>query len=123
MKIKRKSHFKNPAQDKPWFENWVSELEQANGRRYARLEVETSLGKTQIWGLNTENDDLETLVIFPGARTTALFWDFNRGWTTWTAGSKSTSWKPTVCPTGATATRPTFIRPATANGPQKSLTN
>jgi len=79
MEIKRKSHFKNPALDRRWFENWVSELEQANGRRYARLEVETSLGKTQVWGLNTENDDLETLVIFPGARTTALFWDFNRG--------------------------------------------
>ena len=79
MEIKRKSHFKNPALDRLWFENWVSELEQANGRRYAHIEVETSLGKTHIWGLNAENDDLETLVIFPGARTTALFWDFNRG--------------------------------------------
>ncbi|HRI59456.1 MAG TPA: alpha/beta hydrolase [Saprospiraceae bacterium] len=79
MEIKRKSRFKNPAQDRQWFENWVSELEQANGRRYARIEVETSLGKTHIWGLNTKNDGLETFVIFPGARTTALFWDFNKG--------------------------------------------
>lgn len=79
MEIKRKSFFKNPMLDKQWFENWVSELEQANGRRYTRMEVHTALGKTHIWGLNTENDALEPLVIFPGARTTALFWDFNRG--------------------------------------------
>ena len=79
MEIKRKSYFKNPAQDRQWFEHWVSELENANGRRYARREVETSLGKTHVWGLHPENDHLETLVIFPGARTTALFWDFNRG--------------------------------------------
>lgn len=79
MEIKRKSRFKNPESDRRWFENWVSELEQANGRRYARIEVKTTLGKTHIWGMNTENENLETLVIFPGARTTALFWDFNRG--------------------------------------------
>lgn len=79
MEIKRNSYFKNPELDKRWFENWVSELEQANSRRYTRIEVKTSLGKTHIWGLNLENDHFETLVIFPGARTTALFWDFNRG--------------------------------------------
>lgn len=79
MEIKRKSFFKNPIPDKQWFENWVSELEQANGRRYTRLEVHTALGKTHIWGLNIEVDHIETLIIFPGARTTALFWDFNRG--------------------------------------------
>lgn len=79
MEIKRKSYFKDPSQDRQWFENWVSELENANGRHYERIVIDTALGKTQIWGLNTENEHLEPLVIFPGARTTALFWDFNRG--------------------------------------------
>lgn len=79
MQIKRISRFKNPSQDRLWFENWVRELESANNRQYTRIVMETALGKTHIWGLNTDNEGLETLVIFPGARTTALFWDFNRG--------------------------------------------
>lgn len=54
-------------------------MEAANGRQYEDIRIDTPLGKTQIWGLNTENKSLETLVIFPGARTTSLFWDFDRG--------------------------------------------
>ena len=79
MKIKRISRFKAPAKDRQWFGNWVMELEQANGRQYEQITVDTALGKTQIWGLNTAKRDLAPLVIFPGARTSALFWDFNRG--------------------------------------------
>jgi pimeloyl-ACP methyl ester carboxylesterase len=78
MHIKRTSAFKNPVQDLAWFEKWVSQLETLNARTYQRLEVKTALGKTHIWALNTEKENLETLVIFPGARTTSLFWDFDK---------------------------------------------
>src|SRR6188768_1808657 len=79
MKIKRKSYFKDPGRDTRWLENWVGHLERANGKKYERLPVETSLGTTHVWGLNTEVEGLDTLVIFPGARTSALFWDFDNG--------------------------------------------
>ncbi|WP_291142198.1 alpha/beta fold hydrolase [Flavobacterium sp. UBA7680] len=79
MKIKAKSFFKDEIKDKEYFANWVKELETNNKRVYEKLEIATSLGKTQIWGLNTNEENLETLVIFPGARTTSLIWDFDRG--------------------------------------------
>ncbi len=79
MKIKAKSFFKDEIKDKEYFVNWVKELETNNKRVYEKLEIPTSLGKTQIWGLNINEENLETLVIFPGARTTSLFWDFDRG--------------------------------------------
>src|SRR5688572_813854 len=78
MEIKKRSAFKEPATDLAWFENWVKQLEHQNNRTYQRFPVQTSLGKTHVWGLNTENESLEPLIIFPGARTTPLFWDFDR---------------------------------------------
>lgn len=79
MRIKAKSYFKDGLADKKYFEDWVKQLEQNNDRVYERLEVTTSIGKTQIFGLNTNEENLETLVIFPGARTTSLIWDFDQG--------------------------------------------
>src|SRR5258708_3762562 len=79
MKIYRKSYFKNPGQDKKWLEDWVTKLEELNKKKYCRVQIETSLGSTCIWGLNLDCTHAETLVIFPGARTTALFWDFDNG--------------------------------------------
>lgn len=79
MEIKAVSHFKDAKNDIEYFENWVKRLEDNNQRQYERYEVETALGKTHVWGLNTKKDNLDTLVIFPGARTTALIWDFDRG--------------------------------------------
>ncbi|WP_343632738.1 alpha/beta hydrolase [Fluviicola sp.] len=75
----RKSYFKNEKQDRDYFENWVSQLEKENNRKYERYEIETSLGKTHVWGLHTKEEQLDTLVIFPGARTTSLIWDFDKG--------------------------------------------
>lgn len=72
------SRFKN-AVDLTYFENWVTQLETANNKKYAPISVNTSLGKTQVYALNHDEPDLETLVIFPGARTTALIWDFDNG--------------------------------------------
>jgi pimeloyl-ACP methyl ester carboxylesterase len=79
MKIYSRSHFKDEKTDQNYFENWVARLEHNNGRQYERYEIETSLGKTHIWGLNTKEEHLDTLVIFPGARTTSLIWDFDKG--------------------------------------------
>lgn len=73
------SFFKDPAADHRWFESWVARLESLNQRKYDRLSVTTSLGKTHVWALNNVKEARETLVIFPGARTTALFWDLDKG--------------------------------------------
>jgi len=79
MNIKAKSYFKDETKDIPYFKSWVQQLEKANGRIYKSIEIQTALGKTHVWGLNTEDSSLETLVIFPGARTTPLIWDFDKG--------------------------------------------
>lgn len=79
MRIKSKSYFKDEKKDIEYFENWVLQLEKNNGRKYERYEIETSLGKTQVYGLYTKEEYFDTLVIFPGARTTALIWDFDKG--------------------------------------------
>lgn len=77
--VKYVSGFRNVESDHRWFESWVARMETANGRKYERMSVTTSLGKTHVWGLNNGSNDREALVIFPGARTSALFWDFDRG--------------------------------------------
>lgn len=79
IKIKSKSKFKDQEIDKLEFEKWVSKLENVNERKYNRSVVETSLGNTVVWCLNEEDTSLETLIIFPGARTTSLIWDLDRG--------------------------------------------
>lgn len=78
MKTFRKSYFKNDTVDKEYLDAWVRRLELANKRTYEKYDLNTSLGNTRVWGVNT-NVQKETLVIFPGARTTSLFWDFDRG--------------------------------------------
>lgn len=77
MKTFRKSYFKNDTVDKEYLDVWVRRLELANKRTYEKYDLNTSLGNTRVWGVNT-NVQKETLVIFPGARTTSLFWDFDR---------------------------------------------
>jgi pimeloyl-ACP methyl ester carboxylesterase len=78
MQIKQQSFFKDKKQDLLFLENWVKKLEKVNGREYERIVIDTSLGKTHVWGINTK-ENLDRLVIFPGARTTSLFWDFDKG--------------------------------------------
>jgi pimeloyl-ACP methyl ester carboxylesterase len=79
MNIKAKSYFKVEQRDHSAFNEWVSRLEMGNNREYNRITVKTSLGNTQVFGLNVHDESMETLVIFPGARTTSLIWDFDRG--------------------------------------------
>jgi esterase/lipase len=78
MKIHRTSYFKNPAQDQLWLRNWVKRLERDNGRNYGEKVIHTSLGNTHIWTLMDFDPKKETLLVFPGARTTVLFWDLDR---------------------------------------------
>jgi pimeloyl-ACP methyl ester carboxylesterase len=77
MELKYNSYFKNEAEDRKWFENWAAQLEKINCKNYDKFQIETSLGKTQIYGLNIDDETLETLVVFPGARTTSLIWDLD----------------------------------------------
>jgi pimeloyl-ACP methyl ester carboxylesterase len=77
MEIKNRSDFKNPEEDKKWFNEWVPKLEKLNKKKYTRIEIQTALGKTHVWGLNVDDHNLKPLVIFPGARTSVLFWDFD----------------------------------------------
>lgn len=79
IKVRHTSYFKDKKTHFAYFENWVSQLEKNNGRTYERHTVATSLGNTHVWGLNTQQNYHETLVVFPGARTTSLIWDFDRG--------------------------------------------
>ncbi|MEP6944731.1 MAG: alpha/beta hydrolase [Acidobacteriota bacterium] len=79
MEIKKRSNFKDPAADTAWFEGWVDRLEGINGRSYKSIRVTTAIGETQVWSLDSDEAATETLVIFPGARTTSLIWDLDRG--------------------------------------------
>lgn len=77
MKIKCTSYFKNREKAESFFEIWVYEVSKLSGTEYKKIEIETSLGKTIVWGINAEKDELKPLVIFPGFRTSSLFWDMD----------------------------------------------
>ncbi len=73
------SYFKEPASDQLFIEQWVSKLEKLNNRQYERHNVPSSLGKTVVWSLNSNHIELPFLFIFPGFRTSSLFWDLDNG--------------------------------------------
>jgi pimeloyl-ACP methyl ester carboxylesterase len=79
MITKKHSFFKDPDKDKTKLRKWVSKLEKENGYDYDKLTIQTSLGTTKIYGFNTNDTSRETLVIFPGFRTTSLIWDLDQG--------------------------------------------
>lgn len=79
MKIVANSQFNNPKDDLQFFKDWVKELENQNGYKYDNIIINTLLGKTQVYGFNLQNEELETIVIFPGFRTTSLIWDLDGG--------------------------------------------
>ena len=76
---KHHSYFKDPGKDIAWFYQWVDKLSTLNQRTFEKAEVQSLLGKTIIWKLNAARTDLPALVIFPGFRTTPLFWDLDKG--------------------------------------------
>lgn len=77
--IKKHSYFKSKEKDEQVLIRWILKLELKNGYNYEKISIQTSLGKTQVYGLNVNKPELETLVIFPGYRTTALIWDLDKG--------------------------------------------
>ena len=79
MKINSNSQFKNEIVDHQYFEDWVTKLKIQNDRKYESFKIQTTVGSTQIYALHTNEKQLDTLVIFPGARTTSLIWDFDKG--------------------------------------------
>lgn len=78
MKIKSVSSFKEPVKDLQYYEDWIKKLESLNQCSYQKLEIKTSLGKTSVWGINVDNTKLPPLLVFPGFRTSTLFWDLDR---------------------------------------------
>ncbi len=79
MKIQSVSSFKNQAKAEEFFKNWYKRISELNQTNYERIEIESLLGKTVVWGINSDKKDLKTLVIFPGFRTCGFFWDFDNG--------------------------------------------
>jgi pimeloyl-ACP methyl ester carboxylesterase len=79
MQIYKRSFFKDPYNDILWFNEWAHKVEAHSGRKYEHITLETPLGKTHVWGFNTTDSDADILVIFPGARTSPLFWDLDNG--------------------------------------------
>jgi pimeloyl-ACP methyl ester carboxylesterase len=77
--IRYSSSFKNPTDDLARFGTWVQNLSALTQRPYKRNELVTPLGKTIVWSLETNHPDLPPLVIFPGYRTSSLFWDLDNG--------------------------------------------
>lgn len=77
MKIVRKSEFKNAQQDHVWYVNWCKAVGGFTGRNYDKIEVLSLLGKTTVWHCGKKEN--QPLVIFPGFRTSALFWDLDKG--------------------------------------------
>lgn len=79
MKIHKTSFFKDPQNDLAYFDQWVKRLEKTNKRKYQRIDISTALGITVVWSFNPLDESKESLVVFPGARTTPLIWDFDSG--------------------------------------------
>ena len=77
MKNLNKSYFKNKSKSQTFINRWVSIIESQNKCKYEKFEVDTSLGKSIIYGINTEKIELQSLIIFPGYRTSSLFWDLD----------------------------------------------
>jgi pimeloyl-ACP methyl ester carboxylesterase len=77
MKVESTSYFKNKGKAERFFRKWVYEVSKLSGTEYKKIEIETSLGKTMVWGINTDMRELKPIVIFPGFRTSSLFWDMD----------------------------------------------
>lgn len=77
MQIKARSFFKDPSKDHGRYKSWVADLEKVNGVSYPSRMVRSSLGDTYVYEINPHQTTWPALVIFPGFRTSSLFWDFD----------------------------------------------
>ncbi len=79
MQIYSTCYFKDQATDHRFIESWAIQLGQLNKKEYKRIDVSTSLGNTVVWSPNGDRSALPFLFIFPGFRTSSLFWDLDNG--------------------------------------------
>ncbi len=79
MKIHSTCYFKDPAADHQFIEQWILRLEKLNNRKYRRFILSTSLGSTVVLSHNSDKTFLPCLFVFPGFRTSSLFWDLDNG--------------------------------------------
>jgi pimeloyl-ACP methyl ester carboxylesterase len=79
MKIKATSVYKDPVKAKAFLEEWNYRVQLLNNSFYEKIHIHSSLGNTIVWGYNAGNTELQTVIIFPGFRTCAMFWDFDNG--------------------------------------------
>jgi len=77
--IKNTSGFKDQELDHQWFHQWVERLTAHTGNVYQLQFADTSLGKTAVYTLAGIDFNKPPLVIFPGYRTSSLFWDLQGG--------------------------------------------
>jgi pimeloyl-ACP methyl ester carboxylesterase len=77
MKIKGTSYFQDPEKATIFLEDWATQIQKLNSSWYETMIIHTFLGKTRVWAYNTERKDKEAIVMFPGFRTSSLFWDFD----------------------------------------------
>ncbi len=77
MHIKARSFFKDPPRDHDWYQRWVTDLARLNALAYPSRKIQTSLGQTHVYEINAHQSSWPSLVIFPGFRTSSLFWDFD----------------------------------------------
>ncbi|MES3016149.1 MAG: alpha/beta hydrolase [Bacteroidota bacterium] len=79
MKIHSACYFKDPAADHQFIEQWILRLEKLNNRNYKRFILSTYLGSTVVLSHNSHKTSLPCLFVFPGFRTSSLFWDLDNG--------------------------------------------
>jgi pimeloyl-ACP methyl ester carboxylesterase len=77
LHIVRQSVFKDPVGAQLFFLDWVKCLEKLNGLEYQKLSINSLLGKTIVWACNHEKKSWPAITLFPGFRTSALFWDLD----------------------------------------------
>lgn len=77
MNIKAISGFKDKKKDLVFLNNWIQKVQKNSGTVYEKIDIFTSLGTTVVWGINTNLTKAKALVIFPGYRTSSLFWDLD----------------------------------------------
>jgi pimeloyl-ACP methyl ester carboxylesterase len=75
--IKKLSYFKDENLRDTFFEKWTKAVSGVSGSVYRRINIFTSLGSTVVWAIDNNKADAQTLVVFPGFRTSALFWDLD----------------------------------------------
>lgn len=77
MKIHSTSAFKDPAAGNAFLHAWNARVIAQAGAPITGFEIQTPLGRTQVWRTGLEAADAPAMVIFPGFRTASLIWELD----------------------------------------------